>query len=366
MATTKKKAKKASKKKVLKRKPKRPAGVDAPKKAKRGYKPSVISTFAGGGGSSTGYHQAGCRELLAVEWDANACEVLRTNYPEVDVYEGDIGKLSVKEALERTGLKKGELDIFDGSPPCQGFSMSGKRSLSDDRNQLFREFVRLLKGLQPLAFVMENVTGMVRGKMRLSFKEILQTLEKAGYVVRARILNAASFGTPQLRERVIFIGARKDLGIVPTHPEPTHTHCPTTRKAIEGVPAEDEEAKAPRLEGISLACWARVKPGKPYSVVHPKGHCFNLSKADPNKPSRTIMKTARFDSWGCGVVHWKEPRALTIPELKRLGGFPDDYKFLGSFEDRWARIGNCVPPPLIKAVAEHVKKTIIIPARGRK
>lgn len=120
--------------------------------------PAVISTFAGAGGSSLGYSMAGFRELLAVEWDDNAVETFKLNFPDVPVYHGDIAKLSVDEVLKMTGLKVGELDVLDGSPPCQGFSTAGKRQLDDPRNQLFREYVRLLRGLRPKVFIMEYVS----------------------------------------------------------------------------------------------------------------------------------------------------------------------------------------------------------------
>src|SRR5699024_2204750 len=138
--------------------------------------PTVISTFAGCGGSSLGYSMAGYREPLAVEWEQNAVDTFRLNFPDVPVYHGDIAKLSVDECLSMTGLQPGELDVFDGSPPCQGFSTAGKRQIDDERNQLFREYVRLLKGLKPKVFVMENVSGMVKGKMKLLFAEILREL----------------------------------------------------------------------------------------------------------------------------------------------------------------------------------------------
>lgn len=142
-------------------------------KPKEDNAPTVISTFAGAGGSSLGYSMAGYRELLAVEWDDNAVQTFKLNFHGVPVYHGDIAKLSVEKVLEMTGLNPGELDVFDGSPPCQGFSTAGKRDMNDDRNQLFREYVRLLRGLMPKVFVMENVSGMVKGKMKLIFAEIL-------------------------------------------------------------------------------------------------------------------------------------------------------------------------------------------------
>jgi DNA (cytosine-5)-methyltransferase 1 len=175
--------------------------------------PTVISTFAGGGGSSLGYSMAGFRELLAVEWDDNAVATFKLNFPDVPVYHGDICKLTVDECLKLAGLTgPRQLDVLDSSPPCQGFSTAGKRDFGDDRNQLFREFVRLLRGLQPKVFVMENVSGMVKGKMKLIFADILRELKASGYVVSARLLNAMWFGVPQSRERMIFIGVREDLG----------------------------------------------------------------------------------------------------------------------------------------------------------
>lgn len=162
---------------------------------------------------------AGFRELLAVEWDNNAVDTFRLNFPDVPVYHGDIAKLGIDECLRLAGIKPGELDIFDGSPPCQGFSTAGKRAMDDPRNSLFKEYVRLLRGLRPKVFVMENVSGMVKGKMKLIFVEILKELKAIGYKVSARLLNAMYFHVPQSRQRIIFIGVRDDLGIEPSHPK---------------------------------------------------------------------------------------------------------------------------------------------------
>lgn len=171
--------------------------------------PTVISTFAGGGGSSLGYSMAGYRELLAVEWDDNAVATFKLNFPDVPVYHGDIAKLSVEECMELAGLMgSGEIDLLDGSPPCQGMSTAGKRNLDDPRNQLFREFVRLLRSLKPKVFVMENVPGLVKGKMKLIFAEIMRELKASDYQVRCKKLNAMYFYVPQSRERLIFIGIR--------------------------------------------------------------------------------------------------------------------------------------------------------------
>ena len=173
--------------------------------------PTVVSLFAGCGGSSLGYSMAGFRELLAVEWDDHAVETFKANFPGVPVWHGDIAKLAVGEALRITGLQPGELDVLDGSPPCQGFSTAGKRKMDDGRNQLFREYIRLLRGLQPKVLIMENVSGMVKGKMKLIFVEILKELKSSGYHVSARLMNAMYYGVPQSRQRMIFVGVREDL-----------------------------------------------------------------------------------------------------------------------------------------------------------
>lgn len=173
--------------------------------------PTVVSTFAGCGGSSLGYRLAGYDERLAVEWDDHAVATFRANFPDVPAYHGDIAALSVADCLRLARVAPGELDLLDGSPPCQGFSTSGNRALDDPRNQLFREFTRLLRGLMPRAFVLENVSGMVKGKMKLLFAEILRELKSCGYVVQVRLLNAAHYGVPQDRERLIFVGLRADL-----------------------------------------------------------------------------------------------------------------------------------------------------------
>ena len=173
--------------------------------------PTVVSTFAGCGGSSLGYKWAGFQELLAVEWDDHAVATFQENFPGVPVYHGDIGQLSVEECLALGGIGPGELDVFDGSPPCQGFSQAGKRNHDDPRNQLFEEFVRLLTGLQPRVFVMKNVAGLVRGHMKQVYLEILDSLRGAGYHVEAQLMNAKFFEVPQCRKRVIFVGVREDI-----------------------------------------------------------------------------------------------------------------------------------------------------------
>jgi DNA (cytosine-5)-methyltransferase 1 len=317
---------------------------------------TVISTFSGCGGSSLGYKLAGGKVLLAVECDDNAVETYRLNFPTTPIFHGDIATLSSREVLERTALKRGELDILDGSPPCQGFSTAGRRNMADDRNQLFREYVRLLKELQPKCFVMENVSGMLKGKMKLMFVEILTELKACGYRVRVAILNAAHFDVPQSRERAIFIGVRNDIGIEPTHPI-GRKRLITLRDALKGCPKDEETP----LVGRSLRYYEYMRPGENGSRVCEKftgkGNAFNTVRLSWDKICPTIPKT--FSPNIAGFSHPNEARMLTTAELKRCATFPDDFKFAGTVKDAWNRIGNCVPPYLMRAIASHIEQTVL-------
>lgn len=283
---------------------------------------TVVSTFAGCGGSSLGYHLAGFKELLAVEWEDHAAETFKLNFPKVPLFHGDIKNLSVKKCLELTNLKPGQLDVFDGSPPCQGFSTAGERRLTDPRNSLFKEYCRLLDGLQPRAFVMENVSGMVKGHMRSVFLIVMQSLRDCGYEIKAEILNAKYFGVPQARERVLIIGFRRDLRITPTFPKP-QTKPVNISKLFPGI------------------------------TGHANGQ-FDMKKKSRFSPAYTVIKTR-------SMVFYEGDRKRypTIGECKILCGFPENFKLQGSELKQWARLGNAVPPPLMKAIAEHIKKALL-------
>ncbi|MEK7727559.1 MAG: DNA cytosine methyltransferase [candidate division KSB1 bacterium] len=330
--------------------------------AKSPHAPTVISTFAGCGGSSLGYSMAGFRELLAVEWDEHAVRTFKKNFPHVPVYHGDIAKLPVEQCLNTAGIGVGELEVFDGSPPCQSFSTAGKRSFTDMRGQLFKEYVRLLRGLNPKVFVMENVSGMVKGKMKLIFAEILRELKGCGYEVAVRLLNASHYGVPQARERIIFIGVRNDLGIPPSHP--LGHFAPITVKEALGDCAPSEIVP---LTGKNLAKMQLLRPGanakekeRASIAVFGKVSGFTLLRLKWHAPSPTILKTVSVSpTFGAGLVMPDENRYVSISELKRLGSFPDQFQLEGTFEERWARIGNSVPPLLMRAIAQHIKTEIL-------
>jgi DNA (cytosine-5)-methyltransferase 1 len=299
---------------------------------------------------------AGYRELLAIEWEANAVATFRANFPDVPVFHGDIGAYDPATL----GLQPGELDVFDGSPPCQGFSTAGRRQIDDPRNQLFREYIRLLTYWQPKAFVMENVSGMVKGKMRALFAECLTDLKAAGYVVRARLLTASYLGVPQIRQRMVFIGVREDLGIQPVHPTPFGSVI-TTRAAIDDLPNPGIVNKL--SDKVALLA-PHIKPGQGGDDILKKGgkrpSYFSLRRLDANRPAPTILKTPPAY---CGYLHPTKNRTLGTNELSRLQAFPDQFDWAGSdYKEIHARIGNSVPPLMMRAVAQTIRERILEPA----
>jgi DNA (cytosine-5)-methyltransferase 1 len=308
--------------------------------------PIVISLFAGCGGSSLGYSMAGYRELLAVEWDANAVATFKLNFPDVPIHHGDITKLSVDQMLTMTGLEPGELDVLDGSPPCQGFSTAGKRNLDDPRNSLFREYVRLLRGLRPKVFVMENVSGMVKGKMKLVFADCLRELKASGYCVSARLMNAMYFNVPQSRQRMIFIGVREDLRIEPSHPKAAAIPV-VYRDAAARLETTEQESHL--VSPLRAKRWAETPRGDAH---HER---FSLLRLAWNKTPPTLLKVPGSG----GHMHPDEPRLLNVGELRRVASFPDAFRFVGSWDDAVCRMGNSVPPLFMRAIAEHIRTAIL-------
>ena len=316
-------------------------------------KPTLISLFSGCGGSSLGYKWAGFHELLAVDFDNNAVETFKLNFPGVPCWQKDIRKISGKEILDFCGIRKRELDLLDASPPCQGFSLCGKRKVNDSRNDLFMEFVRLVKELGPKVFLMENVTGMIKGRMKGRFLDIMNTLKLLPYRVKCKLMNSMYYGVPQSRERLIWIGIRNDLKKEPSFPMPSRKKI-SVREALAELP----EDRSITLKELGREIWAKCRPGETYERYHPKGHWFNGRKINPYKPCPTIEKTV-IPSGGGGLFHWIYPRCLNIAELKRLSTFPDDFKFIGKFREQWARIGNAVMPKFMEAIANHIKETVL-------
>lgn len=324
---------------------------------------TVISVFAGVGGSSLGYKWAGGKVLAAVEWDDNAVATYRLNHKDTPVLHRDIKTVTPEELLQLTGLKSGELDILDGSPPCQGFSSNGKRQFGDPRNSLFQEYVRLLRGLQPKVFVMENVSGMVKGNMKHVFAMAMRELKASGYQVKCQLMNAMYFGVPQRRERVIFIGVRDDLAIMPSYPCPV-TKLFTVRDAFIGLPGNTPDPCIGH-------CWIDAKPeSKSYKALlkTKEGEHLNGIKGFAgarrlafDEVSCTIQTGGLLpgypgSSWPCHPIF---NRGISAREAARLASFPDEFNFGENWRDGCKRIGNSVPPRFMMSIASHIYTHIL-------
>jgi DNA (cytosine-5)-methyltransferase 1 len=359
---------------------------------------AVVSTFSGCGGSSLGYRMAGGRVLWCNEFVPAARETYRANASPTTIVDGrDIRQVQPQEILDAVGLKVGELDLLDGSPPCCSFSMSGKRArgwgetrtYSDGVQQrtddLFFQFARLLRGLQPKTFVAENVAGLVKGQAKGYFLEILKELKSCGYRVSARVLDASWLGVPQARQRLIFVGVRDDLGIDPVHPRPLPYQY-TIRDALpwlagigtkKGIVSADRAAPTVQTHGNPYTFsemtaidapavepeaditayaigreWNNLKPGEQ------SGRYFQLVKPSPDAPCPTITATGGCTS-AAGVTHPTQRRKFSIAELKRLSGFPDDFILTGSYSQRWERLGRAVPPVMMGRVAAAVRDGVL-------
>jgi DNA (cytosine-5)-methyltransferase 1 len=321
---------------------------------------NAISTFSGCGGSSLGYKMAGFRVLWANEFVPAAQDTYRANHPATQLDTRDIRQVSGKDILDAIKLKPGELDLFDGSPPCASFSTAGRRdegwgkvkAYSDTKQRtddLFYEYARLVREVQPRIFVAENVSGLVKGTAKGYFKLILEELKRCGYKVEARLLDAQWLGVPQMRQRLIFIGVRNDLPAAPIFPSPLPYRY-SVKDALIGV--DDYIDPETNISRFAIGSeWEYI------SIGTSSTRYLNLKRSALNGPSFSVTAQAGNPSTA-GVTHPTEKRKFSISELKRIGGFPDDFILTGSYEQQWERIGRAVPPVMMMHIATAVKKIL--------
>ena len=359
---------------------------------------NVISTFAGGGGSSTGYRLAGGKILAVNEFVEEAQNTYRENYPDTIIVPGDIKKLTGTYLMEQAGVKVSELDILDGSPPCSAFSMAGSVSHGEGRTHadafgktkqysdikgvenvedLFFEFLRVAKDIKPKVIIGENVEGLTMGEAKEYFHKIQNTFEEIGYLIVADVLDASYFGVPQSRKRCFFIGVREDVAdaiglnfmtMYQLYPDKNDVRT-TLGEAINDVVNEDKEELDYLIDKISpekaVGKTLMKMPKDPDKVLtgmdyHEKGHHFNLKRSSLRKPCPTI--TAMGNLAGvAGTCHPTEDRKFTIKELKRIMSLPEDFKLTGKHKQQSERIGRMVPPLMMKALAESVYNKVLKP-----
>lgn len=350
---------------------------------KKENNPIAISFFAGCGGLCYGITAAGFNIVASNELVEEYKSIYAENFPNANFLSNDIKDVTDEE-IEKILSVYPEIDLFAGGPPCQGFSLAGKRDISDQRNTLFSYYLRIANKMKPKVILMENVkllTSMKNPEGNFVKDEIIKTFTEIGYDSKFFIVNAADYGVAQNRQRVIFIGIRKDLNSVPEiadticcekselfqkHPYFTFGDAVSDLEYLEsGEQSEaDKYHKAISHPEHVLRWLYNVPEGKSAhdnedpSLRPPSGYNTTYKRQVWKEPGATVQTTFGMIS-GCNNVHPIATRSLTIREAMRLQGFPDSFKFVGKEGDIRTTIGNAVPPLLAYHIATFIKSKYI-------
>lgn len=359
----------------------------------------VVDLFAGVGGLSYGFAHDPAFEIIAAnEILKPMADAYSQNHPNAKVYNKDIKDFSIEDLTRDFGIKRGDIDVVVGGPPCQAYSTVGKRLIDDPRGKLFQEYYRILNELRPKIFVFENVKGLLSMQGGELIKTIIALFESLGYRMHRRLLNAADYGTPQVRERVILVGTLDQRPFI--YPRPTHYNpelgvpsdntrkpyvtlgealgdLPSIKTGEQGLhyttdpqndyqhlmrrnaPLEIQEHEVPK-NGDKLVAIMEALPdgGSPKDIpeeLRPTSGFANCyCRLWWDRPSTTITRNLGCVS-SSRCVHPRDPRPLSTREGARLQGFPDDYIFCGKRGDKHLQIGNAVPTFLSKAIKDSVK-----------
>ena len=363
-------------------------------------RPAVLDVFAGVGGLALGFEQAGFDVVGALEIDPIHAATHSFNFPQSRTLCDDATGLRGADIRRKL---RAPVDVVVGGAPCQGFSMIGRRALDDPRNQLVKHFLRLVVELEPAVFVLENVRGITVGKHRQLLDEATEEFQAAGYTVALpwKVLNARDHGVPQDRQRLFLIGAK---GVeVPRYPVPdTGSPSPTCRDALDDLPDAErfEELKCSDsvlvpVEIAGLSAFARemrclsndawhygyVREWDPRTLtaslrtshtdisrrrfrqtppatVEPISRFYKLAADGVSNTLRAGTDSARGAFTSPRPIHYRHPRCVTVREMARLHGFPDWFRFHVTKWHGARQIGNAVPPPLARAVAESVRDAL--------
>lgn len=369
---------------------------------------NVIDLFCGAGGLSEGFRQAGFHVLVGQDFDDTAGATFAATHPEAKFIGGPIQNVTPQQLLKAAGLKRGEVDVIVGGPPCQGYSVyNHQRGVNDPRAGLFREYLRIVKGVQPRWLVMENVTGITSIAGGGIVQEIIEGLNSLGYRVEMKILKAEEYGVPQERRRIFFIATRMNSPIL--FPEPTHgpglQPFVTVWDAISDLPKLENGDKSParpyakapqngyqamlrgkekivenhsasRLSSVNEERMRHIPPGGSWRDIPFKLLPAGMRKAKrsdhtkrygrPRKTDLSCTVLTKCDvHWGA-YIHPVQDRSFTVREAARLQAFPDFFVFKGSSTEQYVQVGNAVPPLLGKCVAEALlcaDKMVLAPKR---
>ena len=395
-------------------------GKNSHRMSGNGKKPIGVDLFAGAGGLSLGFEQAGFDVAAAVEYDPIHCATHEFNFPDCAAICRSVADIDGKYIRDNSRIGNRTVDVLFGGAPCQGFSMIGKRALDDPRNSLVHHFVRLVVELKASYFVFENVRGLTVGEHRKFLDEIMAEFRKNKYrvVEDYRVLNAVDYGVPQDRQRLFLIGARKGFPL-PEYPEPTHAvdgdtdsgnlfrrSTPTVWDALRDIPEADD------FEELLHRDWVKAKFKKPtdysaplrgdetdpddYSVprkfdsslltsslrtIHTDlskkrfretapGDTEPVSrfhKLDPKGVCNTIRAGTASDRGAFTSprpIHPHSPRCITVREAARLHSYPDWFRFHVTKWHGFRQIGNSVPPLLARAVASKIREAFSVPKKS--
>lgn len=344
----------------------------------------IADLFAGVGGLSLGFEQAGFDVAFAVEFDKDIAEAYEKNHAGTTMYNADISKLDPNQLLKRHG----RVDVIVGGPPCQGFSQKGKRlSVNDDRNFLFRQYVRFVEVFRPKFFVIENVPNIITTANGYFKDEIIKAFSALGYDVKADVFDVSEYGVPQQRRRAVFIGQIKKN--VVAFPRPTGKRV-TVNDAISDMPSLESG------EGIDVTPY-KIPPANEYQRKMRKGmrggvknHQATAHSAiaitrmkmipkgmgkevlPPEHRTKSIYSgtwcrlieddiaatiTTRFDTPSSGrFTHPTQNRCITVREAARIQSFPDSFVFYGTKTSQMKQVGNAVPPIFANAIAKEILK----------
>jgi len=384
---------------------------------------TLIDLFAGAGGLSCGLGMAGFQPVLANEHIAQFAETYKLNHPQTEMSVCDIREVSSKELMERTGLRSGELDLLAGGPPCQGFSINAPiRSLDDDRNHLFKEFIRIATDFLPRAILIENVPGIISLGKGTVVEQIYKELEALEYSVEHRILFAGHYGVPQMRFRTIFLATRNTSSGI-EFPRPEYDAKAKTNftgaktLCLSPMPLFDGKLKPSTTVGDALSGLPPITPNKSSGMFEYSGspqsdyekylrkgspsitshYCNRLAPINlerlkhipqggswrdipfdllPNglKRARRSDHTKRYGRLHpealCSTIltkcdpHWgsffhpDQDRVLSVREAARIQAFPDKYQFTGTTTQQYEQVGNAVPVLFARAVGLKIHEAL--------
>lgn len=369
---------------------------------------NCLELFSGAGGLATGIGLAGANHSAFVEWDADACRTLRTNYEDTLVFEGDIRSYDFSSC--------GGVDVVAGGPPCQPFSLGGKAKGNLDERDMFPSAIRSIKELLPRAFLFENVKGLLRPNFKSYLDYILlqlryptvtnrfedyishiaeiNRLQKAipsceQYDVKIQLVNAADFGVPQKRERVIIVGIRKDLHVSWSMPTMTHSfdallwdkYVTTAYWERHNIsPTNEEFEMFPKLKNMlslkygffppELRPWRTIRdallniPQKGDDCYFPSEHVMREGAREYpghtgspiDEPAKTVKAGGHGVPGGENMIKFQDGslRYFTIFEAKRIQTFPDGYKIVGSWTEAMRQLGNAVPVKLAQTISSSI------------